>query len=212
MKADSQSHQQLGFDALLSDAESENSSRQQRLAASHLPATFADAVPYYRALIGRHHAAMLAADVESAMALREEAHLLAEKLNGFEPGIIADEDAPGCVLESAARAAAGAVPLWGQSGSFEIVCGSMRVQIELDGMFGTGATYMTWPGFFARAVEWDQPFFSETGYRRFLGLCGELAAGETPDGFAARVIASYVARELKGKLRAIEARHRECDG
>ena len=45
-------------------------------------------------------------------------------------------DAPGCVLERPTRAEDGTVPLWGQTGSFEIVHGAMRVRIEMDGIFG----------------------------------------------------------------------------
>jgi hypothetical protein len=200
---------QLGFDSFLSDAETVNRVRQQDRETAHLPGTMAEAFPYYRGLIERHHAAMLAADIEQALALRGDAHLLAEKLNGFEPGIIADEDAPGCVLERGTSAPDGAVPLWGQCGSFEILVRDMRVRIELDGMFGIGANYMSWPGFAARAVEFEKPFLSETGYRSFIGLHGELLAGETPDAFALRAISSHVARELKGRLRSIRPEHRE---
>jgi hypothetical protein len=202
--------QQLGFEALLSDAETDNRIRQQDRETAHLPGTLAEAVPYFRSLTRQHHAAMMAADIEKAIALREDAHLLAEKLNGFEPGIIADEDAPGCVLERTAAAPAGTVPLWGQNGTFEITVGGMRVYIEMDGMFGIGATSMTWPGFSAHAVEWDKPFLSETGYRSFIGLCGELRAGETPHAFACRIVAAHVAGGLKGKLCAIRPEYRDC--
>ena len=200
---------QLGFDNLLSDAETVNRVREHDRETAHLPGTMAEAFPYCRTLIERHHAAMLAADIEQAIALREEAHLLAEKLNNFEPGILADEDAPGCALEQGTRAPDGAVPLWGQQGSFEITVGNIRVCIEMDGMFGIGAAYMSWPGFSAHAVEYDKPFLSETGYRSFLGLHGELLAGETPDAFALRAIAAHVARELKGRLLPINHAHRE---
>jgi hypothetical protein len=200
---------QLGFDGFLSDAETVNRVREQDRKMAHLPGTMAEAFPYYRSLMERHHAAMLAADIQQALALREEAHLLAEKLNGFEPGIIADEDAPGCVLERGTRAADGAVPIWGQQGSFEILVGNMRVRIEMDGMFGIGAAYMSWPGFSAHAVEYGKPFLSETGYRSFLGLHGELLAGETPDAFTFRAVSSHVARELKGRLLTIEPKYHE---
>lgn len=73
-----------------------------------------EALPFYRSLSRWHHAAMLSADVGQALALRKEAHLLAEKLNGFEPGILADEDAPGCVAP-ATRAPAGTVPPWARA-------------------------------------------------------------------------------------------------
>lgn len=200
---------QLGFDTLLSDATAQNQLRRQEREAAHLPGTLAQALPYYRSLIGQHHAAMLSGDIEMALALRGEAHLLADKLNGFERGILAHEDAPGCVLERETAAPSGDAPLWGQSGGFEIVCSGMRVRIEIDGMFGTGSTFMTWPGFSTHAVEWGKPFLSETGYRSFLGLSGELRVGETPEAFVCRMIAAYVARELKGRLKVIDEKYRQ---
>jgi len=49
-----------------------------------------------------------------------------------------------------------------------------------------------WLGFSARAVEFDKPFLSETGYRSFIAISGELEAGFTPDRFAGEVISAYV--------------------
>jgi len=203
------SGQQLGFDALLSDAANSNAHRLLAREAAHLPGTFEEALLFYHGLIERHHAAMLAADWDKVVAFREEAHRLAEKLNGFEPGICAHNDAPGCRLENEARAVEGTAPLWGQAGSFEITHKTMRVRVEMDGLFAIGARYMTWPGFSAHAVEWHKPFLSETGYRSFLGLHGELVPGQTPGGFAADVVAAHVTRTLKGKLLPIESNYRE---
>ncbi|MEA2823004.1 MAG: hypothetical protein QOJ86_5008 [Bradyrhizobium sp.] len=200
---------QLGFDALLADAAFTNAHREQALAAAHLPATFEEALPFYRALIERHHAAMLAAEWPTVLSLRNEAHRLAEKLNGFDPGICADDDAPGCRLENETRAPDETIPLWGQAGTFELACQSMRVRIEMDGLFGVGAHFMTWPGFGAHAVEWDKPFISETGYRSFLGLHGELCEGQSTEAFAAAVIEAHVARTLKGRLVSIDRKYRE---
>jgi hypothetical protein len=41
---------------------------------------------------------MMAADVGATLALREEAHLVALRLNGGNPGTLAEEDTAGCVL------------------------------------------------------------------------------------------------------------------
>lgn len=195
--------QQLGFDALLEDAASDNALRQQERAYAHLPGTMEDALPFYRDLIDRHHAAMIGGDAETVLRLRNDAHDLACKLNNYDPGIIADEDAPGCILDALTRAEDGAVPLWGQSGSFIITIGSTRVRIEMDGIFGIGGSHMSWLGFAAHAVDFDKPFLSETGYRSFLGVGGRLVAGFTPDLFAAAIIESHVRKTLKGKLRPI---------
>ncbi|RED25560.1 hypothetical protein BJ123_13128 [Rhodopseudomonas thermotolerans] len=199
---------QLGFDALLSSADQINANRQVERESAHLPGAMEEALPFYRALIERHHAAMLAGDAAAVLECHREAHRLAEKLNGYEPGIIADEDAPGCVLDRETRAPDGAVPLWGQSGSFEITVGTMRARIRIDGLFGIASGYFVWPGFDARVVDLDQPFISETGYRSFLGISGALEPGHTPDSFAAAVVEAHVRRELKGCLLTIKPEYR----
>jgi hypothetical protein len=194
---------QLSFDSLLSETEAINRQRSEEEAHAHLPDTMEEALPYYRALIERHHAAMLTGDMDSVARLRSDAHELAYKLNGFNPGILADEEAPGCVLNRLTCAEEGSVPLWGQSGSFEIQHKAMRVRIEMDGLFGIGATHMSWLGFSAHAVEQTKPFLSETGYRSFLGVGGALRAGFTPETFTTSIIEAFVTRELKGKLEKI---------
>lgn len=199
---------QLGFEALLKNADAENRAREFARETGHLPGTMEEAVPFYRLLIRQHHAAMLAANVDETMRLRREADLLATRLNNGEPGILADDDAPGCVLARQTAATAGTVPLWGQDGEFVITVGAMRVRIALDGMFGIGSHVVYWPGFAAHAVDWDRPFLSETGYRSFAGLYAEPAPGLLPDEFAGKVIASHIARELKGRLRPIKAQYR----
>jgi hypothetical protein len=201
---------QLGFNSLLDEAEEANTMRALAKELAHLPGTMKEALPFYRALIERHHAAMLAGSEREAMELREEADRLATKLNNYEPGIMADDDAPGCVLERLTRAEHGTVPLWGQTGTFEISHGSMRVQIEMEGIFGVASNVFPWLGFAAHAIEWDKPFLSETGYRSFIGLRGGLQSGMTPDSFAREIIALHVSRELKkGQLVAIKAEYRE---
>ncbi|MDX0174517.1 hypothetical protein [Sinorhizobium meliloti] len=203
---------QLGFDALLSAASDENRRRKVERETAHLPGTMAEAIPFYRLLIRQHHAAMFAADVDTAMALRKEASALALRLNAGEPGILAGEDAPGCVLARQTAAAPGAVPLWGQEGEFVTCVNGLRVRIEMDGMFGIGCGFGYWPGFAAHAVDHLRPFISETGYRSFLGIHADPAPGLTPDAFAAKVIAGHIRGELKGKLRAIEPRYRKEAG
>ena len=200
---------QLGFDALLSAADQDNSRRKFERETAHLPSTMDNALPFYREMISRHNTAMLAADVDETMHLREEACQLARRLNGGDSGILAEPDSPGNVLTRDTAAPENAVPLWGQEGNFIITLDDMRVRIEMDGMFGIGAGFGFWPGFSAHAVEMDKPFISETGYRSFLGIHAEPVAGLTPDGFAAKVITAHVARHLKGKLVAIDEQYRQ---
>jgi hypothetical protein len=195
---------QLSFEALLSDGAKTNLQRKQDRIYGHLPATLEAALPFYRDLLQRHHDAMMTGDAKAVRALRQEAHDLAYKLNDYQPGILADDDAPGCVLEKLAAAKTGEMPLWGQAANFEIQHGKMRVGIKMDGLFGIGATAMTWLGFSAHAIEKNKPFLSDTGYRSFLGVGGgSLEPGIMPDTFVKAVIAAHVDRDLKGKLMKI---------
>lgn len=200
--------EQLGFDGLLAAAEADNSARRFERATAHLPGTMAEALPVFRALLERHHAVMLAADVQETMRLREEAHDLARKLNGGAPGILAHDEAPGYVLERETAATPGAVPIWGQSGEFIIAASGMRVRVEMDGVFGTAGHCCYWPGFAAHAVDPDRPFLSETGYRSFLGIHADPVPDMTPEHFAANVITAHVEGHLKGRLRPIAPRYR----
>jgi hypothetical protein len=194
---------QLAFDALLAETAEINHARAEEAAHAHLPGTMDEALPYLRALVERHHAAMVAGDLDSVMRLRGEAHDLAYKLNGFDAGILADETAPGCVLDRLTRAKKGKVPLWGQSGSFVVNVRSVRVRVEMDGLFGIGASSCSWMGFAIHAVDRDKPFLSETGYRSFLGVGGSLESGFTPESFVIAVLTAYVERDLRGRMRRI---------
>ncbi|MGE3709461.1 MAG: hypothetical protein AB7G35_07300 [Hyphomicrobiaceae bacterium] len=199
---------QLGFDSLLSASDADNERRRQERELAYLPGSMEEALPFYRALIEKHHAAMVAGDSVAVQRIRDEADGLALKLNNYEPGILADEDSPGCMLERLTRAPDGAVPLWGQTGTFVIERSGMRVRIEIEGLFGIGSGAMSWLGFSAHAVDWGKPFLSETGYRSFLGVGGALVPGHTPESFCAGIIEAHVARELKGKLRMIAPQYR----
>lgn len=200
---------QLGFDALLADAARDNETREAARASTHLPGRFEEAVPFYRGLIEKHHAAMFAGDIARVMQLRDDAHQLAVKLNNFEAGIVANDDAPGCALARATRAPEGVIPLWGQTGNFEIVVDGMRIRIEMEGMFGIATDVYHWLGFAVHAVDYDRPFLSETGYRSFVAIGGELRPGFTPDSAVTEVITQYVRGNLKGRLPRIEARYRD---
>ena len=200
---------QLGFDALLSAAAQDNSRRKFERETAHLPGTMYVALPFYRQILERHNAAMMAADIDETMGLREEAHQLARRLNGGDTGILAGPDSPGNVLARDTAAPENTVPLWGQEGSFIITIEDMRVRIEMDGMFGIGAGFGFWPGFSAHAVDTDKPFISETGYRSFLGIHADAESGLTPDAFAAKVIRAHIAHHLKGRLVRIDGRYRK---
>jgi hypothetical protein len=183
----------FGFDEML---------EEERTA--YLPSTMEEAVPFYRKLIERHHEAMIAGDVSTAMQIRDEANDLAIKLNGGTNMGICAPDGPAKILEAEVAAPAGTVPIWGQKGDYIIDVDGTRVRIEQDGIFGIGSRMSAAPGFAAHAVDYDKPFISNTGYRSFLGYRPDLEAGMTPDRFAREIIREQIKREAKGKLCKIE--------
>lgn len=201
--------QQLGFDDLLQAAAHDNAARALDRKTAHLPGGMHEAIPFFRGLIVKHHAAMLAADVAAVMRLREEAHHLAVKLNGGDAGICAHDDAPAYVLARATQAEPGTVPLWGQTAAFELAVTGAAVRIEMDGLFGIGSSTCFWLGFSAHAIDWQRPFISETGYRSYLGIGADPVPGLTPVAYAEQCVMAYVRRELRGRLVMIEPRYRK---
>ena len=181
---------------------------EEQRETAHLPSSMDEGITHYRALLEKNNEAMLAGDVARAMATRKEAERLAIKLNGGEFGILAGPDAPGYVLMRETAAPTGTVPMWGQEGDFIVKVGEMPVHIQMDGMLGLGARVSVWPGFSANTVEPDKPFFSETGYRSFLGVHAHLVPGLTPDEFAREVIAAHIKGDCKGKLRSVGQEYR----
>ena len=199
---------QLGFDALISEAEHRNHAHRFARETAHLPQAMQDALPFFRALLNTHHAAMMAGDAERVQECRDEARRLAVLLNGGCPGICADATSPGRVLTRDTAADPDTVPLWGQQGSFMVRVQGCPIRIEMDGLFGIGAASSYWLGFGAYAVDSTRPFISQTGYRSFLGVHAAPAAGFTPDAFVQEVIAAYLAKECKGRLVTIAEPYR----
>ncbi len=197
---------QLTFEGLLAETDRRNDVRARDARFPSYPDTWPEAIAYCRALIERHHANMLSADLPSAMTNRQEAHALAFHLNDGDAGILAGPEAAGCKLDAATAAPLGQIPIWGLSGDFVLdVCG-MRVQIELDGIFGIGATALQFPGFAAQVVDRDAPFLSDTGFRSFLGFTMPLTPGMTDENYIREAITRQVKIELKGQLVRVSAR------
>ena len=190
--------EQIGFDDLLAGADRDNERRHFENKTAHLPGAMDEALLFYRALLDEHHVAMIAADADEAMRLRNDAHLLARKFNGGEPGILAHDDAPGYVLGRETKAPDGQEPLWGQEATFVVAVGEMAILIEMDGIFGICGNYCYWPGFSANVIDESKPFLSKTGYRSFLGIYSAPVAGMTPERFAREICEEYIETALKG--------------
>ena len=176
--------------------------------SAHLPTEMAEAIPVYRQMLEDHNQAMVAGNERAAMAVRKEANRLAIKLNGGLLGVLGGPDAPGEVLQRETHAPAGQVPMWGQRGDFVVDVNGVPVRIQMEGMLGISASLTVWPGFGAHVVEPDKPFFSDTGYRSFLGVHAIMVPGLTPDAFAREVIASHIKGECKGRLRPVAESYR----
>ncbi|MDX8353992.1 hypothetical protein [Cognatiyoonia sp. IB215182] len=198
------SSEQLGFADMLHNAARDNAARAFDKETTHLPGTWAEALDYHNQQIANHHAAMLNSDLDLAIDIRKEAHLLAKKLNNGNPGILAGNDAPGCKLDRQAAAQDGLIPMWGQSGTFAIEAAGMQVRVTMGGMFGIGATAMPYLGFAARAVDRTKPFLSATGYRSFLGCTVPPVPGLMVDGLVRRILRAHVTHDLGGRLVPID--------
>lgn len=192
----------------LAEAEATNEARRVARDTAHLPETLAEGIAAYRRLLDRHHAAVLSGDEVAADQQRSEADLLALKLNGGNRGYLADDKAPGCILQRRTAARAGRVPLWGQVGCFTLELGAMRVRIETQGLYGVCG----YASFDAHAVDRGRPFLSPTGYRSFIGYGPGTAVGVTVDAYAGRAVEEHVARELRGRLLPIDPQYRTREG
>ena len=80
---------------------------------------------------------------------------------------------------------------------------AFRVRIEAPGIFGGLHFDRFWLGFDAHAIDRDQPFLSESGFRSFLSVGAEVWPNITVDLFCRGIIDAHVRDVLKGKLVAI---------
>lgn len=174
---------------------------------AHMPSSIEEAIPYYRTIIDRYNAAILAGQPLQAAMIEQEAEDLAIRLNGgTRCGIKGDRETAVCyVLERAAAAKPGEIPLWGETGNFTLEVDACPVHIAFEGLYG-----ICIPQFAAHAVQYDRPFISETGFRSFMAHGFDCTGGGiTVDLYVRTVIEEYIARELKGKLRRIDDRYRK---
>lgn len=176
---------------------------------AHMASSIEEAIPAYRSIIDRYHAAILTGQPEQAASIQQEAEDLAARLYGGTCFGIKDaaETAICSVLERATAAKPGDVPLWGQTGEFTLVVNGCPIRITFEGLYG-----ICIPQFAAHAVEYAQPFISDTGFRSFMCLGFDCTSGGiTVDDYVRAAIEGYIAHEMKGRLRPIHRRYRKPD-
>lgn len=159
----------------------------------------ADPVAAYRRMIEEHHTAVMAADEQTAYAIREKAHQLANDMNEGTNCGICQEDGTATYLCDQTAAPEGTIPLWGQEGNFIVTVHDMKVRVQLKGIFGIGSGLDFYPGFDAHIVDEGKPFFSHTGYRSFLGMGVQPVPNLTPHEYVRLAIEAYIASQPKSK-------------
>lgn len=194
---------QLGFDDLLAETEAINEDNAFIKETAHLPNGLEAAITFHFEQIAQHDRAMCNLNFDIAHQIRKDAHLLAKKLNGGNPGILASDDAPGNILATECAIQNGTIPLWGQDGNFNVETNGIVANIKMQGIFGIGSLAMPYLGFCVHAIEFEKPFITKTGYRSFLGAYVQPKQGMTTCDFVCAVINDYIQHELHGKLENI---------
>jgi hypothetical protein len=169
---------------------------EQKTAHFPVPGDESAQVVFWRGLIARYHAAMMAGDTAAAVAVDAEAELLVDHIHGGRSGCAEVSRR----LEAATAAAEGTVPMWGQSGVFTIQFAGVPVRIEIEGLQGLGSFTSLIPHFSIHIVEEHRMFLSSTGYRSFFSHLGEAVQGLSLDAAVRKCIDAYFQGELKGKL------------
>jgi hypothetical protein len=178
---------------------SRNKDRAAELAAS-MPDAQDELLAVAAAAVDALQVAVLAGDQDAADLARDRYNATIWKLNGGTFfACVADENAPGNVVDRHCQAEPGAVPKWGQSGAFLVAVDGIRALVE----FGSG---LGWLGahFAFRVVDLDKPFITETGYRSHFD---EMRAGQTVDEAATAILAGYL-KEKRPALVAPSSRDR----
>jgi hypothetical protein len=107
-------------------------------AVGHLPSSLDEALPYYRDLIARHHAAILAGDGETAIALRHDHPACASitASQAFSPALT-----PQAASFPISHRRARYDPSGGQEGEFILEVAGIHVLIKLSGLIVSPARH-----------------------------------------------------------------------
>lgn len=159
-----------------------------------------------KALVERHHDAVLAGDVAELDATHEAYKALVYVLNGQTLfGCMADESSAGRVLARAVAATPGHVPGWGRAGEFLLEVDGMRMRVKVEQGLGNHHSIDL------HAVDLDKPFLSGTGYRSH-GVTATSHLGETVDQAVRRTVLALMEGEGKPKAIAADASVRTNPG
>ena len=175
------------------------------------PALIQAALPGFLDLLRRFDECMRADNVAGAMLIHEEADKYAADLQGGNPFGMLCLDGAAHLLDKAAAAPDGEIPMWGQRGNFVLQVGLTLIRFEVDGIFGCMDPFH----FSINAVNWDKPFPSETGYRSFFAGVAHVPVGCTVADWVTHAVKEYIAddKALSKKLPMIDFttrdRHRD---
>lgn len=191
------------FGDMLKDADAENRRRVDEAKYSGQSCSWAEAVERYRSALRKHDAAMRALDFDGVDRAYNEAREIAVAQNKGTLGVGA-QDGAGARLSEATSADLDADPLWGQAGTFHVTVLRCRVRISWNGLMSIGGNMGFGGPFYIHAVDWQKPFFSETGFRSFLGCSVEPTPRLSPASFVERTLSTHFEKEMRGRLVTID--------
>ena len=175
---------------------------KQRIAHFPPATDYPACAAFYGAIIDQYHAAMMKADTAAALVAKENCKVFRQYFYDETPDKtdICPHDVS-LRLSKSYRAPEGALPKWGQEGSFTITVGSVPVRIEVESLGGLGMYGDNlMPHFAIHIVEKTRLFLSHTGYRSFFLTMTDTEPETTLADAIGRVLRTYLQTEMKGKM------------
>ena len=186
------------------DREHYDGIRKRRRELAKNPALIKAALPGFLDLLREFDAYMKADDIAGAMLVHDRANDYAADLQGGNFGMLC-LDGAAHLLERAAAAPDGELPMWGQRGNFIVRVGLTPIRFEVDGIFGICDPFH----FSIHAVKWDKPFPSETGYRSFFQSMAHVPVGATVADWVTDCVNGYIRENCKKGLPMIAFDNRD---
>lgn len=192
---------QTTFFDMIEPGHAPNPVRPDRVPAFAEPLeAFADHAVYARRLreiLSEYDNAMVHGQKEAASEAHDRFRALMIEKNGGTNFACCCEDGAWTLADRILRSPDGVEPLWGQPGRWVVHAGGCRHDVTAKQAFDGR--------FEVRAVDWNLPFVSETGYRSYsVGVQGMPAAGKRSMTEAVAAVIVDDLRREKGGLVAIE--------